>query len=178
MKEIWKPIREYEGLYEVSNLGNVRSVSKKWGKREKGYYLYKSKTLYYMVKLSKNNKKRMKSIHRLVAEAFIPNPENKQQINHINGNKYDNRVENLEWVTPNENMIHAYKSGLEKPTKTSAVNQYDIDGNFIQHWNTIKEAKIYLKNNSLHITDVCLGKRKTAGGFVWKYVGKEECNNA
>jgi hypothetical protein len=122
--EIWKPVVGYEGHYEVSNLGRVRSVKpritqmipcrikriKNWGPR-----VFKPQKLheeYLQVCLSKNNIRKSKAIYKLVAMAFIPNPEKKPCVNHINGIKSDNRVENLEWVTYQENSDHAVRTGL------------------------------------------------------------------
>ena len=161
-KEIWKDIKGYEGLYQVSNLGNVK---------RNNHILYKTLRNYLGVKLSKNNIKKFKSIHRLVAETFIPNLENKKQVNHIDGNKLNNCVDNLEWCTASENTKHAFKIGLEKPTKISPVIQYDLNGKKIKEYNSIKEAKEKNKKCS-KISDCCSGKRKTAGGYIWKY--KEE----
>mgnify|MGYP003510690811 CR=1 FL=1 len=119
--EIWKAIKDYEGFYEVSNLGNVRSVDRllynqhhKCDRRLKGKFISKaiSKKGYYKLVLANKTKKYVE-VHRLVALAFIPNPENKPCVNHINGIKTDNRIENLEWVTYSENSIHAYKNGLQ-----------------------------------------------------------------
>lgn len=158
-KEIWKDVVGYEGLYQVSNLGRIK---------RKDHILYKTLRNYYGVKLCKNNIKCFKYIHRIVAQAFIPNPENKSQVNHIDGNKLNNCVDNLEWVTRSENTKHAYKIGLEKPTKISPVIQYDLKGNKIKEYESIKEAKKKNKKCS-KISDCCSGKRKTAGGYIWKY---------
>lgn len=131
MKEIWKDSKGFEGFYEVSNLGRVR--------RKKSETIYKdgrvanfSQTIlkqgfntkgYLRVYLSVNSKKFTKTVHRLVAETFIDNPENKATVNHLNGVKTDNRVENLEWATNTENMQHAFKNGYFKERdKTTILN--------------------------------------------------------
>lgn len=105
--EIFKQIKGYEGLYEVSNLGRIRSTSYKGVKILKP----QGKRCLHVV-LCKNQVKELKLVHRLVAEYFIPNPNNKPQVNHIDGNRYNNEVSNLEWCTTQENNIHAYNVGL------------------------------------------------------------------
>jgi hypothetical protein len=113
MNEIWKDIEEYEGLYKVSNLGRIASYKYK----HKKICSCNSKKAYPIVTLCKNLTYKKIRVHVLVAAAFIPNPENKKEVNHLNGIKTDNRVCNLEWVTPKENMIHCYKIGLRKGLK-------------------------------------------------------------
>lgn len=118
---IWKDIPEYEGLYQVSNLGEVKSLSKNRNAFN-SYYVSKERILkpalndsgYKIVVLTKNKKPKSLRIHRLVALAFIDNLENKPQVNHKDGNKTNNNVENLEWCTNGENGKHAYKLGLKK----------------------------------------------------------------
>lgn len=109
--ELWKDIEGFEG-YQVSNQGNVRSLKK--GKEPKILKPYKNSTGYLYINLYKNNKMYAKRVHKLVAEAFIPNTtEGKTEVNHINGNKTDNRLINLEFVSPSENKKHAYETGLK-----------------------------------------------------------------
>lgn len=125
MQEIYKPIKDYEGLYEVSNLGNVKSLSKIRGRALTGERLLKSHIVngYVMVTLCKDSKPFNASVHRLIAEAFIPNPENKETINHIDGNKQNNSIDNLEWATQRENNIHAYRTGLHDPKKNGRTGK-------------------------------------------------------
>lgn len=119
MREIWKDIPDYEGLYQVSNLGRVKSLERYVKHLSGSMKLLKERILviiknggYYRVTLSKNNIKKAKTIHRLIGESFIPNPNNLPFINHIDGNKLNNSVENLEWCTSQENCIHAVYTGL------------------------------------------------------------------
>lgn len=122
--EEWKDIEGYEGIYQVSNYGNVKSLARQ-RRNSKGIYMQKEKLLsltntstgYKKVELVKNGKKKGYKVHRLVAMAFIDNPENKPEVNHIDGNKINNHVDNLEWVTSSENSIHAYKTGLNPNKK-------------------------------------------------------------
>lgn len=108
MVELWKPIKGYEGLYEVSNLGRIRNKSH----YHISYWEHNGKQPYFRVGLSKDGKVKKYLVHRLVAETFIDNPENKEQVNHKNGNVHNNTVDNLEWVTNAENTSHAYKNYL------------------------------------------------------------------
>jgi hypothetical protein len=109
MVEIWKNIINYEGLYQVSNMGRVKSL---WKGKERILKSGKSIWGYYLVNLHKNGKIKTYSVHRLVGIAFISNPDNKPEINHIDGNKTNNRADNLEWCTHLENIEHAYIIGL------------------------------------------------------------------
>lgn len=187
MIEIWKPIIGYEGLYEVSNMGRVKSLTKKVAHRY-GFRTVKERILrpridgrkhYYSVCLGKGHEF---LIHRLVAEAFIPNSGNKPQVNHVDGNKLNNNVNNLEWVTPSENGKHAYMTGLWKPVwkgKRGAdsyfakkVNQYDLEGNFIKTWNSIVDITKELGIQGPGISCCCNKKTKKSHGFVWKFTSE------
>lgn len=120
-EEIWKDITGYEGYYQVSNYGFIKSLERKdrLGRvvKEKIRKSCKNNPGYLFVPLSKEGKAKNGSIHRLVAQAFIPNPENKPEVNHKNGIKTDNRVQNLEWSTPKENIEHSYLLGLQSSKK-------------------------------------------------------------
>lgn len=121
MKEIWKPIPEYEGLYSASNIGRIkseqttvrRSNGRLFNKKEKILRLCYTVNGYYSVNLSKEGKRKTRFVHRLVLQAFLPNKENKPHVNHKDGNKINNNVANLEWCTPRENTLHARDYGLQ-----------------------------------------------------------------
>lgn len=171
MNEIWKDVKGYEKLYSVSNEGRVKN--KYTGKILKPS---NDKDGYLLLGLRQNKKTNMKRVHRLVAEAFINNDEHKPQVNHIDGNKINNCVNNLEWCTDMENKHHAYKTGLYSGKKRSGyiskgktVEQYDISGVLIAQWRCIREASKNLKIDGSSISKACIGKLKTAGGYVWKY---------
>ena len=137
-QEIWKDIKGYDGKYKVSSLGNIKSFTYK----SKGKLLkpQEGRKGYLQVLLYKNNKAHPKKVHRLVAEAFLGNFCKKPQVNHIDGNKKNNNVSNLEMVTNSENQIHAYKNKLETPRKSRKAIQKNTDGVIIKIWMTIREA--------------------------------------
>lgn len=161
MEEIWKDIRGYEGLYQVSNLGRV--------KRENKLLRLNTNTYGYKhITLSKNNVQKTAVIHKLVADAFIENPHSKPQINHKDGNKENNTVANLEWVTQGDNNRHAVKTMLRKSKKILLV---DGDDNTIREFNNRMEINDFLGRDVCQdlITRCCNGQRKTAYGYVWRY---------
>ena len=175
MKEIWKDIDGYENLYQVSNYGNIKSKNN----------ILKpliSKRGYLYINLYKDKKGKHFYIHRLVAQAFIPNPKNYPCINHKNEIKTDNMVNNLEWCTIAYN--NKYGTLRERIIKTKTlkygkkINQYDLNGNFIKTWDSTHE--IERKTNILHqnIIKCCKNKSKTAGGYVWKYKTEYNVANA
>ena len=127
-EEEWKDIEGYEGLYQVSNTGKIKSLDRVFPIKIKGRVLKTFNSAvtknggYPTVTLSVHGKKRKIMVHRAVAIAFLGESKNKPQVNHINGKKYDNKVENLEWVTPSENHIHAFEYGLRQSKEVAAVN--------------------------------------------------------
>lgn len=167
-KEIWKDIEGYQG-YQISNFGNIKSFRKY--KNGKLMIPQKDKKGYLQICLYKNRKSKTKKMHRLVAQTFILNNENKPQVNHIDGNKTNNNVNNLEWCNNSENQLHAYKNGLEKPRFARKVIQKDIFDKTIRIWDTIREASFILKIDESSIGKCCRKERKTAGNYKWQYYG-------
>jgi hypothetical protein len=172
-EEHWKDISELNGYYQVSNFGRVKSIKRivNIGKHkriinEKIINPIKTKVGYSVINITYPSRKQF-LIHRLVAKVFIPNPENKQQVNHIDGNKANACVSNLEWVSCKENSQHSHNTGLN-PTKKSII-QYDLDMNKIKEFNSQKEASIQLNINHQDINKCCKNKNKSAGGFIFKY---------
>lgn len=174
--EIWKDIKAYEGLYQISNSGNVRSLDR-YETNGRTMILYKGKMLskaishsnkgYYIVSLSKKGKSTKKYIHRLIAEAFIPNPNNYPCINHKNENKLDNRIENLEWCTDIYNINYGNRNKKASKNISKRIVQISKDNKIIKVWDSIDKAQKELKISN--ISSCCLNKRKTSGGYIWKY---------
>ena len=188
--EIWKNVIGYENLYKISNYGNIYSVVKQKSKSTR-----KKPNGYIIVDLCKNGIVHTKHIHRLVAEAFIPNPNGLPQVNHIDGNKQNNCVDNLEWCTCKENMQHAVENGLikkgenhklykrklsdetvlkmknyhqkHKYDRSKKINQYDFQGNYIKTWNSINDAILFYNNKAIEFC--CKNRRKSASGYQWKF---------
>ena len=169
MKEIWRDIKNYEGLYQISNLGNVKNF--KNNKIINGYYDkdgYKRICLY---KKENNEKKRYYPfIHRLVAQSFIPNPNNYPVINHKNEIKDDNVVSNLEWCTIKYNNNYGNRINKIKEKKRKKVAQYSLDMKLIKVFNSITEASKEVNSNTSNICRCCKGNLKTIKGYIWKYL--------
>ena len=140
MTEIWKDIKGYEGLYQVSSLGRVKRTYK--NKKERILKIYLRKDGYFQIQLSNQSKFKQFLIHRLIAHAFIPNPDNKPFINHINGVRNDNRIENLEWCTNKENIHHAIKNGSRNDKGENNPNSKLTE-------EQIRTIKWLLKNSNL-----------------------------
>ena len=171
-KTIWKDIEGYNGTYQISNTGKVRSFSS-WAKGRLLSISY-DKQGYPRITLNGEGAYNNHSIHRLVAKAFIPNPENKRNVNHIDGVKTNNHASNLEWVTSRENSIHARDNGLLKYAGSNSynarrVNQYSLNGEFIKKYDCMMDAErdTGIRCSSIHLC--CKGKYKRAGKFIWRY---------
>ena len=159
--ENWRDIPGYEGLYRVSDQGRVFSV-------RNGITLKQQNTKgYAAVALCQSGAKLVK-VHRLVAMAFIPNPEGKPTVNHINENKMDNRVCNLEWATNAEQNVHGTRIMRAATSKRREVFQYSLDGEFICKWPSITDASVQLGIGKGNIWSALEGRYKQAGGFIWR----------
>lgn len=180
-KEIWKDIKDYEGYYQISSYGRVKSLNREVEagnqiRKIKERILKQIKTAngYLCVYLTKYGIDKQKLIHILVVEELIRNRKNNVQTNHIDGNKQNNYYKNLELVTPKENIIHAYKKGLTEGNKYGCkgrkIKQLDLDGNLIAIHQSISEAARIIGNKKReHINNICLGRGKTAHGYKWEY---------
>lgn len=183
--EKWVKINGLDG-YEISNLGRLKSIDRRVSRGNgdmflKGRIMKQTlkETGYLIANLYNGKKDKHYRIHRLVAENFIPNPEKKRTVNHKNGIKTDNRVQNLEWATHSENHIHAYRELNRKSAWTGVkgrhshaskpVLQYSKKGELLASFYSMKEAAEAVGIEGGHICSVCKGKRKTTGGYIWKY---------
>jgi hypothetical protein len=195
MEENWKDVVGFENLYEVSNLGNVRSLDRyvsgklnsKRFQKGKNMTIQKTPKGYYSIILHKNGMAYQMLVHRLVAIAFIENKSNKDQVNHLDLNKSNNNMNNLEWCTNLENMRHSYANGghsgftekqiaavrknqLKAAEKRSRkVCQFDKEMNFIKSYRNSIEASKQTGTCSSKISACCAGHRKTCNNFIWKY---------
>lgn len=194
--EIWRDVLGYEGLYQVSSEGRVKTISKdvkfknRWGQdavRHIDEKIMKTKVQqndYDALTLSKDGVRKTFCMQRLVATAFIPNPENKPQVDHIDGNKHNNCVENLRWVTAAENCAnplwveHSKNISDETRRKMSEksyrshnkpIIQYNLNGEMVGIFDSTAIASRFYGINRAHICQVLKNKRKTAGGYVWRY---------
>lgn len=187
--EIWKDIEGYEGLYQVSNLGRVKSLARKRGNQ----FDYKDIILqqhivrnYFSVVLQKDGVAKCYRIHRLVAQEFKPNPDNLPCVNHKDENKLNNNIENLEWCTYKYNSN--YGTAIERCRQkrlnhkkfSKVVKRYDLQGNYIDTWSSLREIERKLGFNHTRIAAVCNHRKycKSAFGYKWEYAENNELNVA
>lgn len=185
MVEFWKDINDYEGLYQVSNLGRVKSLTRilkdgrKW--EEKIIKPGNNGHGYLQVNLHKNGKQKNFFIHRLVAEAFIPNPDNLPYVNHKDEDKTNNLVSNIEWCTHEYNINYGTRnerasktmSGVYNTKKSKTVLQLRKNGSLVRVWPSASEVERQLQFNQGSISKCCLGERHSAYGYKWCYANNK-----
>lgn len=180
--ENWKDVTGYEGLYQVSDQGNVRSLNWRGSKGTKNLWLKPHNKGYLQVELAKNGVRKTFTVHRLVANAFVPNPDKLPVINHIDEDKQNNRAENLEWCTHKRNMEAFYENhplanahtrvprfGKHKCRLMRRIVQKTIDGEEVKVWDNSRQIFLETGMSDWSISECCRGNRKTAYGFKWQY---------
>lgn len=169
--ELWKDIKDFEGLYQVSNFGNVMSLNY----RLRGYNALLTPKIndkgYAWVELRKNGTRKQVLVHRLVAQEFLKNPNNYPVVNHKDENKLNNIVDNLEWCTFSYNVRYSLPKRKRKPYKSlDRVRQIDIpSGKIVREYENISEIKRILGKNEYGIRECCLGRRNKAYGYKWEF---------
>ena len=177
--ENWKDVEGYEGLYQVSNLGNIKSLNYLHTGKAKNMKKYFHNSGYLAVDLWKKGKGERRFVHKLVAESFIANPNNYSIVNHIDGNKLNNYASNLEWCTQQHNVQEGFKLGRkgsflgkfgEKHNRSKEILQLDLYGNIIKKWSCASEVQRKLGFGQANIRNCCVGRCKTSYGFIWRDV--------
>ena len=184
MEEIWKDIPGYEGLYKVSNLGNVKSLNWRNTGEEKNLWLKPHNKGYLQVELANGGVKKCFVVHRLVAIAFLPNPNCFPQVNHKDENKANNCVENLEWCSRSYNARYSLDRHPERKPKggghrkgcrfkgansEKSVVQLTMSGEFVREWVCSRDVFLETGMSDWSISECCRGNRKTAYGYKWQY---------
>lgn len=178
--EEWRDIKGYEGLYQVSNLGRIKSLNYRSSNREEILKLHNNKKGYKQIRLSKEKTRKSYLVHRLVAQEFIPNPYNLPEINHKDECKYNNVVENLEWCTSKYNANYGTKIKRASNNNSGAKNYKSRKIKCVttgEVFDTMTEASKKYNVQTAHLTDCCKGRRKTTGKhpitripLEWKYI--------
>lgn len=180
--EIWRDVKDFEGFYQVSNFGRIKSLDRIIQQHHRNQrnveHIYKGKILkgninkngYITVDLHKKGKIKTFLLHRLIAETFIPKVKGKNIINHKDNNPTNNQVNNLEWCTQSENIKYAYEFGNKKPPHQKRIIQFDRNNNFICEWESQTQIERVLGIKQANISKVCLGKRSQAGGYLWEFI--------
>lgn len=163
MKEIWKNITDYPN-YKINNNGEIINI-----KTNKKIKNFKGNDGYIRIYLFKNSKKKGFLVHRLVAQAFIPNPKNFKEVNHKDEDKQNNNINNLEWCEHRYNCNYGTMQKRKAKGCCKRIKQYDLNGNFIKEWNSIKEAGETLKIHRGNISWCCKGKYKSTKGYIFEY---------
>lgn len=174
--EVWKDIAGYEGYYQVSNFGNVRSLDREDIRNNGVKRNLKGKLMnprldkdgYIVINFCKEGIKKTHKIHRLVAIAFLPNPSNLPEVNHKDEDKKNNYVNNLEWCSTKYNINYGSRNERSAQKRRKKVNQFSKEGNLINTFNSIREASIATGIDEKWISNCYCKKQKTAGGYIWK----------
>lgn len=187
--EVWKPIPKYEGIYQVSNFGRVKSLNRwvtckngnRQRRKERILKLRKNRGGYLIVGLHQHGEMNTFKVHRLVAQAFVPNPNHYSQVNHKDENKMNNKMENLEWCTVKYNNNYGTRIQRRAVTQTNGlqskpVNQYDLQGKLLRRWPSLRECRRHGLSNA-SISKCCHGKQRTAYGCIWKFEKEKSADN-
>ena len=179
--ELWKDIKDFEGLYQISNLGNIKSLPKKHNLKNGHSYIQKEQILkpfknnkgYLQIALVKNGKHYKRQVHNLVATTFIENPNNYIEINHKDENPSNNCVDNLEWCSHIYNSNYGNRNKKISKALEKKINQYDLNGNFIKTWNSQLEIQKELKIPQANISAVIRGIYKQTHGYRWEVANED-----
>jgi hypothetical protein len=170
MNEIWKNINNFNGIYLISNFGRIKKVITEHNCRYGIRFMtgYINKKGYHKVTLMKSGKRHQFYVHRLVAEHFLENKSNKKEVNHIDFNKTNNNIKNLEWCSSYENQLHNLKHGKKCGFLKKSVKRFSLDGKYIDSFESISTASVCSGADISNISNCLMGKRKSSGGYIWR----------